>query len=133
MEDSTFSPIVRFGIYEADVAAGELRKNGLKVKLQGKPFEIMTILFENAGEVVSREQLHKRLWPVDTFVDFDHGLNNAMNKLRYALGDSAENSRFIAPVEQTIQELAPVSTSADVSVPAGPAVRKERAPSLHQL
>src|SRR5438445_434177 len=85
MEDSKLSPIVRFGLYEADLAAGELRKNGLKVKLQGKPFEIMTILLENAGEVVSREQIHKRLWPADTFVDFDHGLNNAMNKLRFAL------------------------------------------------
>ena len=94
MESSKSPPIVRFGIYEADLAAGELRKNGLKVKLQGKPFEIMTILLEHAGEVVSREQLHKRLWPVDTFVDFDHGLNNAMNKLRFALGDSADNSRF---------------------------------------
>lgn len=70
MEDSKNSLIVRFGVYEADLAAGELRKNGLKVKLQEKPFEIMTILLEHAGEVVSREQLHKRLWPVDTFVDF---------------------------------------------------------------
>jgi DNA-binding winged helix-turn-helix (wHTH) protein len=95
MEYSKFSPAVRFGIYEADLTAGELRKNGLKVKLQGKPFEIMTVLLEHPGEVVSREQLHKRLWPADIFVDFDHGLNNAMNKLRYALGDSADNSRFI--------------------------------------
>src|SRR5437870_5813417 len=130
MEGSTFSPIVRFGIYEADLAAGELRKNGLKVKLQGKPFEIMTVLLEHAGEVVSREQLHKRLWPADTFVDFDHGLNNAMNKLRYALGDTADNSRFIAtvggrgyrfiaPVERTSPELAPL-------LPAEPAAHEER-------
>src|SRR5947208_361163 len=119
MEGSTFSPIVRFGIYEADLAAGELRRNGLKVKLQGKPFEIMAILLEHAGEVVSREQLHKRLWPADTFVDFDHGLNNAMNKLRFALGDSADNPRFIAtagrrgyrfiaPIDSGSQELAPL-------------------------
>jgi TolB-like protein/DNA-binding winged helix-turn-helix (wHTH) protein/Flp pilus assembly protein TadD len=137
MEDSKFSPIVRFGIYEADLAAGELRKNGLKVKLQGKPFEIMTILLEHAGDVVSREQLHKRLWPVDTFVDFDHGLNNAMNKLRFALGDSADNSRFIltvggrgyrfiAPVERNGQELAPPVALPEVPLPAGPAAREER-------
>src|SRR5260221_11994585 len=98
MEDSTFSPIVRFGIYEADLAAGELRKNGLKVKLQGKPFEIMAILLENAGEVVSRERFHQRLWPVDTFVDFDHGLNNAMNKLRFALVGWRDNSSSIFTV-----------------------------------
>src|SRR5437763_12842185 len=127
MESSTFSPIVRFGIYEADLTAGELRRNGLKVKLQGKPFEIMTILLEHAGEVVSREQLHKRLWPADTFVDFDHGLNNAINKLRFALGDSADNPRFIAtagrrgyrfiaPMESGIQEPAPL-----VALPAVPA------------
>src|SRR5712692_6292071 len=86
MEHSRFSPIVRFGIYEADLTAGELRKNGLKVKLQGKPFEIMTVLLEHPGEVVSREQLHKRLWPADIFVDFDHGLNNAMNKFALRFG-----------------------------------------------
>jgi TolB-like protein/DNA-binding winged helix-turn-helix (wHTH) protein/Flp pilus assembly protein TadD len=130
MEGSTFSPIVRFGTYEADLAAGELRKNGLKIKLQGKPFEIMTVLLEHAGEVVSREQLHRRLWPADTFVDFDHGLNNAMNKLRYALGDTADNSRFIAtvggrgyrfiaPVERASQELAPL-------LPAEPTAHEER-------
>ena len=97
MEDlSKSSGIVRFGIYEADLSAGELRKNGLKVKLQEKPFAVMAILLDQAGEVVSREQLHKLLWPADTFVDFDHGLNNAINKLRYALGDSADNPRFVA-------------------------------------
>jgi TolB-like protein/DNA-binding winged helix-turn-helix (wHTH) protein/Flp pilus assembly protein TadD len=137
MEDSKFSPIVRFGVYEADLAAGELRKNGLKVKLQGKPFEIMAILLEHAGEVVSRDQLHKRLWPVDTFVDFDHGLNNAMNKLRFALGDSADNSRFIltvggrgyrfiAPVERNGPELASPVALPEVPLPAGPAAREER-------
>src|SRR5438132_9307634 len=137
MEDSKLSPIVRFGVYEADLAAGELRKNGLKVKLQGKPFEIMTILLENAGEVVSREQIHKRLWPADTFVDFDHGLNNAMNKLRFALGDSADNSRFIstvggrgyrfiAPVERMNEDLAPLAPLPQVPLPAEPAAREER-------
>jgi TolB-like protein/DNA-binding winged helix-turn-helix (wHTH) protein/tetratricopeptide (TPR) repeat protein len=138
MESSKSPPIVRFGIYEADLAAGELRKNGLKVKLQGKPFEIMTLLLEHPGEVVSREQLHKRLWPADTFVDFDHGLNNAMNKLRYALGDSADNSRFIAtvggrgyrfiaPVERGIQELAPPVALPEVALPAKPVRAARRA------
>src|SRR5260370_14622266 len=136
MESSKSPPIVRFGIYEADLTAGELRKNGLKIKLQGKPFEIMTILLEHAGEVVSREQLHQRVWPADTFVDFDHGLNNAMNKLGFALGDSADNSRFIltvargyrfiAPVERTNQELAQPIVVPEVPLPPGPAARDER-------
>src|SRR5947209_1825317 len=144
MEQLTSSGIVRFGIYEADLASGELRKNGLKVKLQAKPFEIMTILLEHAGEVVSREQLHKRLWPVDTFVDFDHGLNNAISKLRYALGDSADNARFIvtvggrgyrfiAPVERTAQKVAPVEAAVEAPLPSGPAVRTEPKTSLHRL
>src|SRR5260370_34991058 len=135
MEYSKSSPIVRFGTYEADLAAGEGGKKGLKVKLQGKPFESMTILLENGGEVVSREQLHQRLWPVDTFVDFDHGLNNAMNKLRFALGDSADNSRFIltvargyrfiAPLEITNQEPGPPVALPEKPVPAAPKARDD--------
>src|SRR3979411_384381 len=118
MEESRSSAIVRFGNFEADLAAVELRKNGLRVKLQGKPFEIMAILLEHAGEVVSRDQFHKRLWPVDTFVDFDHGLNNAMNKLRFALGDSADNPRFITTAgRRGYRFIAPID-----SAPVAPAI-----------
>ena len=85
----------RFGLYELDFRAGELLKNGRKIRLQDQPFQILVMLLEEPGGVVTREELRKRLWPTDTFVDFDHGLNNAINKLRDALNDSADAPRFI--------------------------------------
>jgi TolB-like protein/Tfp pilus assembly protein PilF len=86
---------VQFGIFEADLRAGELRKRGVRVKLQEQPFLVLQILLEHPGQVVTREQLQQRVWPTDTFVDFDHGLNNAVKKLREALSDSAETPRYI--------------------------------------
>jgi len=85
----------RFGPYEVDFRAGELLKNGRKIRLQDQPFQILVMLLEQPGDVVTREELRQRLWPTDTFVDFDHGLNNAINKLRDALNDSADAPRFI--------------------------------------
>jgi TolB-like protein/DNA-binding winged helix-turn-helix (wHTH) protein/Tfp pilus assembly protein PilF len=87
-----------FGVFELDVRAGELRKHGLRVRLQQQPFQVLVMLLEHAGQVVGREELQKRLWPADTFVDFDHGLNKAISKLREALGDSAESPRFVETV-----------------------------------
>jgi len=87
--------ILRFGSFEANVQAGELRKRGLKVRLQDQPFQILVMLLERPGELVTRQEIHRKLWPADTFVGFDHGLNNAINRLREALGDSAETPRFI--------------------------------------
>jgi len=89
---------VRFGIFEVDLGAGELRKHGLRVRLQEQPFKVLAMLLERSGEVVTREELQKKLWPVDTFVDFDHGLNKVINKIREALSDSAENPRFVETV-----------------------------------
>ena len=86
---------MRFGTYEVDLRLGELRKNGKRVKLTGQPFQILVILLEHPGDLVTREQLQQRLWPSDTFVDFDSGLNAAINRVREALGDSAENPRFV--------------------------------------
>ena len=86
--------IVRFGTFEVDLPAGELRKSGVRVKLTGQPFQVLTILLERPGEVVTREELQKRLWP-DTFVDVDHNLNTAINKIREVLGDSADSPRFV--------------------------------------
>jgi cholera toxin transcriptional activator len=90
--------IVRFGIFEVDLSAGELRKNGVRVRLQGQPFQVLTVLLERCGEVVTREELRHKVWPVDTFVDFDHSLNTAINKIRDALGDSATNPRYVETV-----------------------------------
>jgi TolB-like protein/DNA-binding winged helix-turn-helix (wHTH) protein/Tfp pilus assembly protein PilF len=89
---------LRFGVFELDLRAGELRKHGLRVRLQEQPFRVLAILLEHSGEVVTREELQKQLWPADTFVDFDHGLNKAINKIRDALGDSAESPRFVETV-----------------------------------
>jgi len=96
MPSTTPSPrTVRFGLFELDVRAGELRKRGLRVPLQGLPIQLLTILLENSGQVVTREDLRARLWPADTFVDFDHSLHNAIARLREALGEDATNPRFI--------------------------------------
>ena len=87
--------ILCFGSFEVDLRAGELRKQGLQIKLQEQPLRVLVVLLQRAGEVVSREELRAQIWPADTFVDFDNSLNTSINKLREALGDSAENPRFI--------------------------------------
>jgi anti-anti-sigma factor len=93
-------PQYRFGPFEVCSETGELRKNRRRVHLQHKPFEILAALLEQSGKLVSRESLRQRLWPADTFVDFDNGLNTALSKLREALGDSAERPRYIETFER---------------------------------
>ena len=88
---------LQFGVFEVDLRAGQLTKHGLRVRLQEQPFQVLAMLLEKPGELVSREELRSRLWP-RTVVDFDHGLNKAINKIREALGDSAENPRFVETV-----------------------------------
>jgi len=96
MEKSISSKtVVRFGSFEADFRAGELRKHGVKLKLVGQPLEVLAMLLERPGQLVTRDELRARLWPTDTFVDFDHGLNAAVNKLRDALSDSAEKPNYV--------------------------------------
>lgn len=87
--------IARFGVFEVDLSAGELRKNGVKLRLQGQPFQVLVLLLDRAGDVVTREEMRAALWPSDTFVDFDHSLNTAINKVRETLGDSASSPRFL--------------------------------------
>src|SRR5512136_3144709 len=86
---------VRFGPFQLDLRAAELRHNGTKTKLPEQPFQVLSELVEHPGEVVTREELRQRLWRSDTFVDFEHGLNTAVKRLRELLGDSAENPRYI--------------------------------------
>ncbi len=96
MEQAAVSPrIYRFGEFELCVDTAELRKNGVRIKLQGQPFQILVMLLQLRGEVVTRDAIRAALWPADTFVDFEHSLNTAVKKLRHALGDAAENARFI--------------------------------------
>src|SRR5262249_41590420 len=124
------SGVICFGVFEVDLRAGELRKSGLKVRLRGQAFQVLAMLLERPGEVVTREELQQRLWPEGTFVDFDHGLNTAINKIREVLGDSAENPRFvetlarrgyrfIAPVEE-VGRTVPPNAHPEASVSAKP-------------
>jgi len=118
--------IVRFGVFEADLRTGELRKNGAKVSLQGQPFQVCAILLERSGELITREELRQKVWPEDTFVDFDHALNTAITKIRAALGDEADNPRFVETLPRRgYRFIAPVHKG--VIRPAPPVVPEVRA------
>jgi DNA-binding winged helix-turn-helix (wHTH) protein len=111
----------RFGVFELDTHCGELRKNGVKVNLQEQPFQILQALLEHPGELVSRDELRRRIWPKDTFVAFDHGLYSAMTKLREALGDTAENPRFVQTLPRRgYRFIAPVDDNGTSSKPPAP-------------
>jgi cholera toxin transcriptional activator len=119
----------RFGVFEADLATGELRRKGVRLKLHSQPFAILILLLERPSELVTREEIARHLWPGDTFVDFDHGVNSAINRLRDALSDKAANPRFIetlarrgyrflAPVEAVFaNEVTAVEPQAAAAVP----------------
>jgi len=108
---------VRFATFEVDFGSGEVRKGGIKLKLSGQPFQVLAILLERPGEVVTRDELQRRLWP-NTFVDVDHNLNTAINKIREVLGDSAENPRFVETLPRRgYRFIAPVDVGTDL-VPA---------------
>ena len=128
--------VFRFGVFEVDPRSGELRKQGGRVRLRDQSFEVLLMLLEHPGDVVTREELHHRLWSTNTFVDFDHGLNKAVNRLREALGDSAESPRFIetlpkrgyrfiAPVKTVVGESEPeLVATPPSSAPERPALRR---------
>jgi TolB-like protein/DNA-binding winged helix-turn-helix (wHTH) protein/Flp pilus assembly protein TadD len=111
---------IRFGVFEAIVEAGELRKHGVRLKLSEQPFQILATLLARPGEIVSREELRELLWPKDTFVDFDHGLNNAVMKLREVLGDSSEHPRYIETLPRRgYRFIAPIEMKNAVSKASG--------------
>src|ERR1700729_2200601 len=117
--------LLRFGDFEVDLRTGELRKAGAKLKFGGQPFQVLTILLEQPGEVVTREELQKELWP-DTFVDVDHSLNTAINKIREVLGDSAESPRFVETLPRRgYRFIAPVEGNGVVAPAAPPPTRHE--------
>jgi DNA-binding winged helix-turn-helix (wHTH) protein len=117
----TPSKRVRFDVFEADLRSGELRKHGIKIKLHHQPFQVLAMLLEHPGEVVTREELKSKLWPLDTFVDFDVGLNSAVKKLRDALGDSAEIPRYVETLPRRGYRF--IGSLSDASTPkAEPAV-----------
>ena len=122
MPGSEVGRIIRFGVFEIDLQSGELRRDGLKVRLQEQPFQILAMLIERPGEMVTRENLCRKLWPADTFVDFDHSLNAAVKRLRDALGESAETPIFIETLARRgYRFIAPVNVAgaeSDVVAPA---------------
>jgi DNA-binding winged helix-turn-helix (wHTH) protein len=120
---------VRFGLFEADLETRELRKSGAKIKLNEQPFQVLALLLKHPGEVVTREELQTRLWPADTFVDFDVSLNGAVKRLRQALGDESDNPRFIETLyRRGYRFIAPVSIPSSEGAPR--AVTANRAPTL---
>jgi TolB-like protein/DNA-binding winged helix-turn-helix (wHTH) protein len=132
-------PLLCFGAFEIDPERGEVRKSGVRIKLQEKPFQILAHLVERAGSVVTRDELRQRVWPADTFVDFDANLNTALNKLRQALGDSADNPvfiqtiprrgySFIAPVSATASPAPDTPAASDSAAPPPVATRGRRLP-----
>jgi DNA-binding winged helix-turn-helix (wHTH) protein len=120
MTDEAGRRVFSFGVFEADVAGGELRKHGLRIKLHYQSFQVLVMLVERPWELVTREEMRQRLWGEDTFVDFDHALNSAVNKIREALNDSAVHPRYVETVSgKGYRFIAPVSRSPEPPPPAG--------------
>jgi cholera toxin transcriptional activator len=125
--------LLRFGVFEADLVAGELRKNGARIRLQEQPFQVLVALLQHPGQVLTRDDLRASIWPADTFVDFDHSLNTAVNKIREALGDSASSPRFVETLARRgYRFIAPVDGVAQKNDPAAsPAAEIALHPELH--
>lgn len=134
MESPKQSPkAFTFGAFEVDVAAAEVRKHGIRIRLQRQPFEVLLSLLERPGELVTREELEKKLWPADTFVDFEHGLGSAINRLREALGDSTDQPRYIETVPRrgykfiaAVEHNHPTAARVCAAVPSGEATKAMR-------
>ena len=131
MPEAIQGPVVhRFASFELNLQSGELRQNGIRLRLTGQPFQVLALLVERAGEVVTREELHAKLWSQDTFVDFDHGLNNAVARIREELNDSSKKPRYIETIPRRgYRFIAPLpSTQAPVIAPeiAEPADRPDQ-------
>src|ERR1700689_1780446 len=118
---------IRFGAFEADLPSGEIRKSGSRIKLQDQPFKVLQILLEHRGELVTREELQSRIWPEESFGDFDHAVHVAIGKLRAALGDSAENPSFIETVPRRgYRFVARLDEGAGDTHPQQPAINRNR-------
>lgn len=126
-ETAKSARVFRFGVFEVDAATGELRKQGLRIRLQEQPSQLLLMLLDRAGEVISRDEIRRKLWPPDTFVDFDQGLGTALKKLRQTLGDDAETPYYIETIPKQglrfvahIERISPVSHGRDTSLPVTP-------------
>jgi DNA-binding winged helix-turn-helix (wHTH) protein len=141
MTDPQSARQYRFGVFEADAATGELRKQGIRIKLNAQPFQVLVMLLERPGEVLTREEISRELWPEGTFVDSEHGVNSAVNRIREALGDTASNPRFVqtlarrgyrfvAPVERIAPSENPLPPKSESPSPVAPdqVAREQTAP-----
>src|SRR6202789_4109586 len=122
MTDPRSGARYRFGVFEADSATGELRRKGVRVKLHAQPFQVLFMLLERQGEMLTREEICSALWPDGTFVDYEHGVNSAINRLREALGDKASQPRFVETMARRgyrflapVERIAPTETLAKSS------------------
>ncbi|ADV83492.1 winged helix-turn-helix domain-containing protein [Terriglobus saanensis] len=120
MSDSLPDRRYRFGVFEADAVTGELRRQGMRVRLNAQPFQVLSMLLERPGEVLTREEISRQLWPDGTFVDYEHGVNSAVNRIREALGDAASNPRFVETLARRgyrfvapVERIAPSETVSD--------------------
>ena len=115
--------VIRFGPFTADLDSGELRRESSKIRLQAQPFAILSLLLHRPGEVITRDEIRQKLWPADTFVDFDHSLGTAINKIRTALRDSAEEPQFIETFpKRGYRFIGEITPSEQPSIPVGPAI-----------
>src|SRR6266852_9401280 len=141
MPTAPVSQLVRFDVFELDLRAGELRNGGIRIRLQEQPLQVLQALLEKPGEVVTREELQKRIWPADTFVDFDHGLHSAVQRLRDALSDNAETPRYVETlprrgyrfIASVHHENGIVAKAESASVEAPAPVVQERPAPWHSL
>jgi cholera toxin transcriptional activator len=120
MTDSKKARRYRFGVFEADAATGELRKQGIRIKVNAQPFQVLLMLLERPGEVLTREEISRELWPDGTFVDYEHGVNSAVNRIREALGDKANNPKFIETLARRgyrfVALVQPIALNEDLSL-----------------
>src|SRR3954470_3906978 len=124
----------RFGVFEADASTGELRRQGIRIKLNAQPFQLLLMLLDHPGEILTREEISRTLWSDGTFVDYEHGLNSAVNRIREALGDSASNPRFVETLARRgyrfvapVQRIAPEPLT-NAAAPASPAIAGPASP-----
>ena len=133
MADERPSRRYRFGVFEADAATGELRKQGVRIKLNAQPFQVLLLLLERPGEVLTREEISSVLWPDGTFVDYEHGLNSAVNRIRESLGDTAGNPRFVETLARRgyrfVAPVEPVAPTQDSGTAAAGQVQTSTEPA----
>jgi DNA-binding winged helix-turn-helix (wHTH) protein len=133
MTDARPARRYRFGVYEADTGTGELRRQGLRVKLNAQPFQMLLMLLERPGELLTREEICRELWPDGTFVDYEHGVNSAINRIREALGDTAGNPRFVETLARRgYRFVAPVDRLGLGEAPSPPAAEFPSAAAMEQ-